>query len=306
MSQPKLVPPPRTVDYPFIKNKHPFEDYQVQSSHFVRQWWPTLPHIHNIRRRSCTIVLLTMRVPEGLQALPDAPPPGVHLFTIAQHYFSIPLQREQLRWWYVREPFEIVCVPHVTIGEDIGDLEDELELVQGPIAEENENMGALANLLQAADGLVNNVANYLYGGNVNEEIDALNENGAAADDEAYVHVHAHEHEHGDADPADDLDELSASVHIIPLIAVDFGCAVWLEYVAFGSDEKRLRFVTFPPVDVDRGAHNFDCLSASGAVRTLDVPPEIDLGKVCHVGIDQAQGSVILGLSMNQVYIMRYD
>ena len=96
------------------------------------------------------------------------------------------------------------------------------------------------------------------------------------------------------------------IHVIPLIAVDFGCAVWLEYVRPGSNEKRLRFVTFPPVDVDRTAPGFDCMSKDGDVRTLEVPPEVDLSKVCHIGIDQAQGTIILGLCHGKVYIMRYE
>lgn len=335
---PKLVPAPRTIEYPFIKNEHPFEDYQIQSSHFVRQWWPTLPHMHNIRRRSCTIVLLTMRVPDDAPVAPDSPPPGSHLFTIGQHYFSIPLQKSQLRWWYVREPFEIVCVPHVALGEHVQEMDGHIEEMQPELQQGQEiehwdnggNGGALSNLLHVADGLVNNFTNLIYGVNAeNEEVEveADNEQGEVVE----VEVNADEE---DADPdvevvevafenlqdpenghnhdthvhvhVNDPDELGEETHIIPLIAVDFGCAVWLEYVAYGSEEKRLRFITFPPVDVDRGTEDFDCLSKPGAVRTLDVPPSIDLGEVRHVGIDQAQGSVILGLLSNKVYIMRYE
>ena len=95
------------------------------------------------------------------------------------------------------------------------------------------------------------------------------------------------------------------VHVIPLIAVDFGCAVWLEYIATGSDEKRLRFVSFPPVDVDRASPEFESVSMPGEVRTLDTPAELDLNRVSHIGIDQAQGAVILGLTNGQVYILRY-
>ena len=82
----------------------------------MRQWWPVIPHAESIRRRSCTILLQTWTVPEHEPGDPppgpNDPPPGTHLFTIAQHYFSIPLRKEQLRWWYIREPFEIVCCPH--------------------------------------------------------------------------------------------------------------------------------------------------------------------------------------------------
>ena len=95
------------------------------------------------------------------------------------------------------------------------------------------------------------------------------------------------------------------VHVIPLIAVDFGCAVWLEYISAGSDEKRLRFVSFPSVEVDRASPEFESVSRPGEVRTLDTPAELDLNRVSHIGIDQAQGAVILGLTNGQVYILRY-
>lgn len=378
---PLLVPPPRTVNHNFIPNDHYFETYQVQSSHFVRQWWPTLPHVDTIRRRSCTIVLLTTRVPTDAPAVAGQPPPGTHLFTIGQHYFSIPLKSGQLRWWYVREPFEIVCVPHVASeneelvepGNELGDDQDQdqelnplQEFVQGhqqhevqaqiqelvpaadaglepeppllPPAEPAGNGGGggpFANFLNAADGIVNNFTYYLYGdatadGVVEEEneaeavpaaianadtppepvpLEGVHSVGGGAEpqnDHDHDHdYHVHDEVEGGLDPLGD-DDLPDNVHIIPLIAVDFGCAAWVEYVTYESDDKRLRFVTFPRVDIDRSKDDFEFLSEPGAVRTLEVPPEIDLGKVCHIGIDQAQGSVILGLSTNQVYVMRYD
>ena len=119
---------------------------------------------------------------------------------------------------------------------------------------------------------------------------------------------------GDADPeADDgagpniVEQLAEhGVSVSPLFAVDFGCAVWLEYKSFDSEELRVRYVSFPPVDVDRSAEGYSGLSSPGAVHTLEVPPEVDLKRVCHIGLDQAQGTVILGMRSSTVYVLRYS
>ncbi|KAH8110519.1 hypothetical protein DFH11DRAFT_1708782 [Phellopilus nigrolimitatus] len=293
--RPSLVPPPRAIVHPFKRNHHPFGRYASQSAHFVRQWWPTLPHAEGIRRRSCTIILLTKRVPDPdpddpAELPPDQPPPGTHLFTIAQHYFSVPLRTEQLRWWYVREPFEIVCFPHVLPGGAPAFVQENAAVMEDPA------IGAFAELA-AADVYAGTGVDAGVTGNAD----------VPAADTANVANDAPAPEHGpDAQPEDEFIEDGDGVHVIPLIAVDFGCAVWLEYVHFGSDDKRLRFVTFPPVDADRTAEGFGYLSNDTDVRTLDVPPEIDLSKVCHIGIDQAQGTIILGLCTGFVYIMRYE
>ncbi|KAI5116125.1 hypothetical protein M0805_004505 [Coniferiporia weirii] len=284
---PPIVPPPYSVAQPFIVNRHPYSEYMIQSSHFVRQWWPTLPHVNTIQRRSCTILLLTMHVPEQPGAiLPNNPPPGTHLFTIAQHYFSIPLRTEQLRWWYIREPFEIVCSPQIIQGQVGQEAQGNAVAAADPVIEgAAELLGAMA---AAAAGIVD----------VDVDVDATAANDIADQVPALAPVPA-------AQPEEQFIDFG-NLHIAPLIAVDFGCAVWLEYVQFGSDEKRLRFVTFPSVDVDRTADDFSCLSNEADVRTLDVPPEIDLSRVCHIGIDQAQGTIILGLVTGNVHIMRYE
>ncbi|TDL22931.1 hypothetical protein BD410DRAFT_787748, partial [Rickenella mellea] len=203
LSQPLVVTgtlaPPERTSLPFINNLPLYDEYLSLNSHFVRQWWPTVPS-SAIQRRSSTIILFAYRNPDS----------GVHLATLAQHYFSIPLQAQQLRRWYVHEPFEIACFSHG---------------------------------------------------------------------------------HGD------------NMHDVPMIAVDFGHAVWLEYVERDTEEKRLRFVTFPGVDVDRSSEEFNQLSAD--VHTLDVPADLNLNEICHMGIDQAQGSVILGLVGGKIFIIKY-
>ncbi|KAJ7591784.1 hypothetical protein C8J56DRAFT_931739 [Mycena floridula] len=94
----------------------------------------------------------------------------------------------------------------------------------------------------------------------------------------------------------------------PLVAVDFGHAVWIEYsneeeVAEGeeeSEDKRLRFVTFPPY-MDGGK-----TSRIGDVRTLEIPSELDLDDVETINIDQSQGAVILSVRAGQIFILCYE
>ena len=108
-----------------------------------------------------------------------------------------------------------------------------------------------------------------------------------------------------AEADEQFDDGDDGVAVVPLIAVDFGCAVWLEYVSFGSEDLRVRYVTFPPVDVDRASDDYVGLSSERDVHTLEVPPEINLKEVCHIGLDQAQETVILGMRRSNLFIMRY-
>ncbi|KAG7091429.1 hypothetical protein E1B28_010465 [Marasmius oreades] len=134
----------------------------------------------------------------------------------------------------------------------------------------------------------------------------------------------------------------------PLVAVDFGHAVWIEYVpdeeqphhegkraghehevgneenepvfnwttvrherasngiGSESDPKRLRFVTFPPY-VDIYDHDREIIQQTmGEVRTLEVPPELDLNNVETINIDQSQGAVILSVKSGQIFILCYE
>lgn len=116
----------------------------------------------------------------------------------------------------------------------------------------------------------------------------------------------------------------------PLVAVDFGHAVWVEYVdtderrgartpaeghGLEKDPKRLRFVTFPPFSEDLGA---DVGSAAGdagvgsrgsveaEVRTLEIPEELDLATVETINIDQSQGAIILSDKTGRIFILCYE
>ncbi|KAG2135538.1 hypothetical protein BD769DRAFT_1352626, partial [Suillus cothurnatus] len=104
----------------------------------------------------------------------------------------------------------------------------------------------------------------------------------------------------------------------PLVAVDFGHAVWVEYdtqlhahfAHFDNDHphphprrrvpKCLRFVTFPPV------HGRRVRTEEAVVRTLEIPEELDLDVVETINIDQSQGAVILSVKDGKIFILRYE
>jgi len=196
---------------------------------------------------------------------------GGYFFTLAQHYFSTPVRKQEMKRWYIRERFEIVCWPHsVTIVDADAPVPPAAQEVPD---EQEQPLVAM------------------------EPVDA----GAfpAAP--------------GEQEP----DE--APQHVVPLIAVDFGCAVWLEYVSRRSMRKRLRFVSFPGIEVDRGCsddsdaaypsspyRNAPFLSRPGDVKTLEIPKAVNLEFVNRIGVDQAQGSVTLGLTDNRVFMLKYE
>lgn len=106
----------------------------------------------------------------------------------------------------------------------------------------------------------------------------------------------------------------------PLMAVDFGHAVWIEFVepaeGEGGDgeQKRVRFVSFPPVvdeldelgDVGVRWKEAPASDAEGAVRTLEIPDEVDLDEVETINIDQSQGAVIMSVRQGKIYILYYE
>ena len=122
---------------------------------------------------------------------------------------------------------------------------------------------------------------------------------------------------------DDADEEEPVTRPRPLVAVDFGHAVWIEYVeteesrkAVGerdvvNDPKCLRFVTFPPFseeydDVVGEGRQGQVPVPTGQVRTIPHPEELDLGKVETINIDQSQGAVILSDKDGRIFILCYE
>jgi hypothetical protein len=113
----------------------------------------------------------------------------------------------------------------------------------------------------------------------------------------------------------------------PLLAVDFGHAVWLEHVRAADDEEdeepyergqmRLRFVSFPGVRLEgdgravrsgigSGGGSDGTFEMEGAVRTLAIPKELDLHDVETINIDQSQGAVILSVRQGKIFILCYE
>ncbi|KAI0263820.1 hypothetical protein BC834DRAFT_827161 [Gloeopeniophorella convolvens] len=128
---------------------------------------------------------------------------------------------------------------------------------------------------------------------------------------------------GPGDPDDPPDAPPPPPRQRPLLAVDFGHAVWLEHVRAADDTedeepyergaKRLRFVSFPGVRLEGegaavrsgvgpgGTHEME-----GATRTLEVPQELDLHDVETINIDQSQGAVILSVRQGKIFILCYE
>jgi len=106
----------------------------------------------------------------------------------------------------------------------------------------------------------------------------------------------------------------------PLMAVDFGHAVWVEYIdpeekEGDIDEKRLRFVSFPPLEMERdGLFDADgdrwdhesTRDVEGVVRTLQIPEELNLDTVETINIDQSQGAVIISVKDGRIFILCYE
>ena len=106
---------------------------------------------------------------------------------------------------------------------------------------------------------------------------------------------------------DDIDEGGLGERPRPLVAVDFGHVVWIEFVdneddvmrprPADSEAKWLRFVTFPPFGEEaRGSGGGDhkrWAKTGGEVRTLEIPDDLDLGCV--------GGHIVSGVTSNQSY-----
>jgi hypothetical protein len=130
-----------------------------------------------------------------------------------------------------------------------------------------------------------------------------------------------------ADEEEEEDTPDAPPRQRPLLAVDFGHAVWLEHVRAADDEedeepyehgqKRLRFVSFPGVRLEGEGHAVrsgigtaggadGTFEMEGAARTLAIPKELDLHDVETINIDQSQGAVILSVRQGKIFILCYE
>ena len=107
---------------------------------------------------------------------------------------------------------------------------------------------------------------------------------------------------------------------VPLIATDFGHAVWIEHLTrvdpaqpddlgaaqrYFSIGRRLRFVTFPPVS-SMWAREHDSRIDELTVRTLDAPEGLNLNIVNNICLDQSQGTVTLSVTDGKIFVLYYE
>jgi len=123
----------------------------------------------------------------------------------------------------------------------------------------------------------------------------------------------------DGTDEEDIDEGGLAERPRPLVAVDFGHAVWIEFVdneddvtrprPADSEAKWLRFVTFPPFGEEvrgGGGDQRKWAKTGGEVRTLEIPDDLDLDCVETINIDQSQGAVILSVRDGKIFILCYE
>lgn len=120
---------------------------------------------------------------------------------------------------------------------------------------------------------------------------------------------------------DDGDDDDSDYTLVPLIATDFGHAVWIEHITHieslrigdGADAamgepvyysmgRRMRFVTFPPISSMWTHNNSEELT----VRTLETPAELNLNTVNNICLDQSQGTVTLSVTDGRIYVLYYE
>ncbi|KAF8058626.1 hypothetical protein FPV67DRAFT_1523101 [Lyophyllum atratum] len=272
-----------TDDQPTDPNPFPFPPWCPDSAHFVRQWWPSLP---GIPRVSCTVVLLSSHDPETHRTR----------FILAQHYFRVPLSHGETMASCVTE------LRHRLIGQP------------HPLRRPDDIQGQEANApmenARASSGASKALAT--------REREAAREEDVSDDALMHLWYVSTPFEVVCISDGSDEDE-EASDRPRPLVAVDFGHAVWIEFVDNEDDPTRprsdeldakwLRFVTFPPFGEDLekvGEDGVPWAKSGGVVRTLDIPEELDLDAVETINIDQSQGAVILSVREGKIFILCYE
>ncbi|KAI0074861.1 hypothetical protein K474DRAFT_1699442 [Panus rudis PR-1116 ss-1] len=269
-------------------NPFPFPPWYPESAHFVRQWWPSLPSIPKL---SCTVILLADHDPESHRTR----------YVLAQHYFRVPLTGD------------VPPLPDLSKAFNSDD--------------ENENRSEGSSTLASSNG------------------DHDEQNGApsTASSDGSAATHSMQSDQADCDLPiwyvsqpfevvsifegmdDEVDEgeLQPIERPRPLIAVDFGHATWIEFVDGvgedgrlrpAADSKRLRFVSFPPVmfcdEPDKWGEDsllkIKSKEMEGQVRTLEIPPELDLDAVETINLDQSQGAIIISVKDGRIFILCYE
>ena len=117
---------------------------------------------------------------------------------------------------------------------------------------------------------------------------------------------------------DNEEDEEGDLTLVPLIATDFGHAVWIEHIThiephgavqngisepvYYTTGRRLRFVTFPPVSSMWTRNHSEEL----IVRTLETPAELNLNAVNNICLDQSQGTVTLSVQDGRIFVLYYE
>ncbi|TFK45159.1 hypothetical protein BDQ12DRAFT_674232 [Crucibulum laeve] len=272
-------------------NPFPFPPWYPESAHFVRQWWPSLPGIPKV---SCTVILLAVHDQVTHRTR----------FVLAQHYFRVPINYSQWLQGGIQPPTN--RVPKVLNGNQAGGSASSSSLSGSSSSSAASSSTSLSNVPLRPSPPVPLL--------LQEEDDSLMHLWYVSTPFEVVRVF---------DSSDDEEDENTADRPRPLVAVDFGHAVWIEYMDVDedrvrpdgidseSDPKWLRFVTFPSFSDDEaedgsGGPALRPGSLEGHVRTLEVPDELDLGTVETINIDQSQGAVILSDREGKIFILCYE
>jgi hypothetical protein len=218
---------------------------------------------------------------------------------------------ELLRLWFVSDPFEVVCIMDTE--------EDEDEEVEEGRSSSPEGAGAENHDEEQADSSGPVPAN---GNNVQDDDDDMRERPRPLVAVDFGHAvwiefvpeeelptesqgngynsQAHEDD-SDADTVDDAWSILNTQPNGDIFRADYEDRRRIA-------PKRLRFVTFPPINTDPYAEQMPHSKNDriGVVRTLEVPNELDLSTVETINIDQSQGAVILSVREGKIFILCYE
>ncbi|KAF8623385.1 hypothetical protein AX17_007423 [Amanita inopinata Kibby_2008] len=351
-----------------VPNPFPFPPWYPESAHFVRQWWPTLPGVPRI---SCTVVLLAIHDQQTHRTR----------FVLAQHYFRVPLDwkswresgqaivcsgrhkgkgkaREKRRRshacgnkWINGTAREGAA--NGTENESArlwgGDVTNS-ELGEGtsssphrtPQCDADQESTPVCPTYDHDDGSESDYEDECQCGWAGEQYENMGEE-EDRDNSMRIWYVATPFEVVCVLDGDEDEDGQPVDRPRPLVAVDFGHAVWIEYVDVSDDGrprhddddsevslsedddadqtnqgdqestrqnqnsnheiKRLRFVTFPAYS---NASPEGTAKMEGVVRTLKIPDELDLDTVETINIDQSQGAVILSVREGKIFILCYE
>ena len=295
-------------------NPFPYPPWYPESAHFVRQWWPTLA---SVPRLSCTVVLLADHEPDTHRTR----------YVLAQHYFKVPLI----------EPDDLEQIPAAAakaVEDTYAPVSPSGFPTQKAFVKHSPN-GSFSSSSSSTTSSVSSEHDWNGDtpGEADTDADAQPKRAMRGAESSMMRLWYVSEPFEVVCVLDGMDDEfdpdGAAERPRPLMAVDFGHAVWIEFAfppEMDRDEKRLRFVTFPPVTHDRDEMAYGCAdgdgnsegnaststngsaehSLEGVVRTLEIPDELDLDTVETINIDQSQGAIIISVRDGKIFILCYE